>query len=132
MNIGSCADLSGVNAKTIRYYEKIGLIPPAGRGANGYRDYSERDVDILRFIRRSRDLGFSIDEVSSLLDLWLDNSRASADVKAIAARHINEVNEKIRKLETIRDTLTGLSNCCHGDGRPDCPILNDLAGADGE
>ena len=127
MNIGNASQMSGIPAKTIRYYESVGLIPPAGRAANGYRDYDKKDVQVLGFIKRSRSLGFSVDEVSNLLDLWLNGARASADVKSIAISHINNIEEKIHELETIRDTLKNLTKCCHGDDRPNCPILDDLA-----
>lgn len=131
MNIGTAAHKSGVTAKTIRYYESISLIEPAGRAANGYRDYADKDVQILRFIKRSRNLGFSVDEVANLLDLWQNGERASSDVKSIALQHIESVESKIAELESIRDTLKNLTQCCHGDDRPDCPILNDLAGLGG-
>jgi len=128
MNIGSAAKISGVPAKTIRYYEQVGLIPPAGRSANGYRDYDDKDVEILKFIKRSRSLGFSVEEVANLLSLWSDGKRTSADVKAIATSHINQIENKIAELQSILDTLKNLTACCHGDDRPDCPILDDLAG----
>ncbi|MDH5488753.1 MAG: Cu(I)-responsive transcriptional regulator [Rhodospirillaceae bacterium] len=128
MNIGSVAKISGVPAKTIRYYEQVGLIPPAGRAANGYRDYDDKDVEILKFIKRSRSLGFSVEEVANLLSLWSDGKRTSADVKAIATSHINQIESKIAELQSILGTLKNLSACCHGDDRPDCPILDDLAG----
>ncbi len=128
MNIGNASKMSGVPAKTIRYYESVGLIPPAGRTANGYRDYDKKDVEVLRFIKRSRSLGFSVSEVSSLLDLWLNGGRASADVKSIATKHIDAVEQKIAEMQSILDTLKNLTKCCHGDDRPDCPILDDLAG----
>lgn len=128
MNIGQVAKLSDVSAKTIRYYESIGLIPKAARGENGYRDYSERDVEILRFIKRSRNLGFSVEDISNLLDLWQNKQRASADVKAVALKHIEEVENRIQELVSIRDTLKTLTECCLGDDRPDCPILQGLAG----
>ncbi len=131
MNIGNAAKMSGVPAKTIRYYEQVGLIPPAGRAANGYRDYDKKDVEVLRFIKRSRSLGFSVSEVSSLLDLWLNGGRASADVKSIATKHINAVEQKIAEMQSILGTLKNLTKCCHGDDRPDCPILDDLAGMGG-
>ena len=127
MNIGSASKMSGVPAKTIRYYEQVGLIPPAGRAANGYRDYDKKDVQVLRFIKRSRSLGFSVEEVSNLLDLWLNGGRASADVKSIATKHIAEIEEKIIEMQSIVGTLKNLTKCCHGDDRPDCPILDDLA-----
>lgn len=128
MNIGSVAKRAGVTAKTIRYYESIGLIPTASRADNGYRDYGSTDVEMLRFIKRARSLGFSVDDVGSLLNLWRDKTRASADVKAVAIKHIEEVEGRIRELESIRDTLKHLTQCCHGDDRPDCPILEGLAG----
>lgn len=128
MNIGQAAKRSDVSAKTIRYYESIDLIPKAARGDNGYRDYSDNDVEILRFIKRSRNLGFSVGDVSNLLDLWGNTQRASADVKAVALKHIQDVETRIKELESIRDTLKNLTECCHGDDRPDCPILAGLAG----
>ena len=128
MNIGTAARKSGVSAKTIRYYEGIGLIPQAARTANGYRDYGPTDVEILRFIHRARGLGFSVKDVANLVALWRDRSRASADVKALALRHIVEVERRIADLETVRRTLVDLTDRCHGDDRPDCPILEDLAG----
>jgi len=128
MNIGSAAKRSGVSAKTIRYYESVGLIPRAARADNGYRDYATNDVETLRFIKRSRSLGFSVETVASLLDLWRNTSRASGDVKAVALKHIEDVEQRIAELESIRDTLKHLTKCCHGDDRPDCPILEGLAG----
>jgi len=128
MNIGQVASHSGVNAKTIRYYESIGLIPAASRTGSGYRTYSEKDVERLRFIHHSRNLGFSVKDVGTLLDLWRDQKRASADVKSLALSHIAEVDRKIEELRKIRDTLTHLTHRCHGDDRPDCPILEELAG----
>lgn len=132
MNIGSAAKRSGVTAKTIRYYESIGLIPNATRADNGYRDYASNDVETLRFIKRARSLGFSVDDVGSLLSLWHDKSRASGDVKAVALKHIEQVEGRIRELESIRDTLKHLTECCQGDNRPDCPILEGLAGLAGD
>lgn len=128
MNIGQVAKKSGVSAKTIRYYESIGLIPEASRTESGYRTYSDKDVETLRFIHHSRNLGFSVKDVSQLLDLWRDNKRASADVKKLALAHIEEVDRKIEELKNIRNTLTHLTTRCHGDHRPDCPILKELAG----
>lgn len=128
MNIGDAAAWSGVPAKTIRYYESVGLIPPATRTGNGYRDYGRADVETLRFIQRSRRLGFSIRDIANLLALWRDRDRASGEVKALAERHIGEVEKRIAELEGIRDTLVELTRRCHGDNRPDCPILDDLAG----
>jgi len=128
MNIGTAAERSGVTAKTIRYYEDIGLIPPATRAENGYRDYAAKDVETLRFVQRARKLGFSVKDVGNLLQLWQDNGRASADVKAFALSHIQEIEGRIAELQSIRQTLVRLTNSCHGDERPDCPILEDLAG----
>ena len=128
MNIGQAAKKSEVSAKTIRYYESIDLIPKAARADNGYRDYSSNDVEMLRFIKRSRNLGFSVDNVANLLDLWSNKQRASADVKDVALKHIKDVEKRIVELESIRDTLKNLTKCCHGDDRPDCPILEGLAG----
>ena len=127
MNIGEAARRSGVPAKTIRYYESIHLIPEPARRDNGYRTYSERDVDILRFVSRARSLGFSMRDVSSLLALWQDSGRASADVKAVALRNIDRINRKIAELVSIRDILGDLAERCHGDQRPDCPIIEELA-----
>lgn len=127
MNIGTAAGQSGVPAKTIRYYESIGLIPPATRAENGYRDYARTDVETLRFIQRARHLGFPVRDVGNLLALWRDRNRVSADVKAVALRHIEEVEKRIAELESIRRTLVDLTHRCHGDDRPGCPILDDLA-----
>lgn len=126
MNIGEAAGASGVSAKMIRYYEETGLIPPAGRTESGYRKYSARDVHMLRFIRRARDLGFSVEGIGELLSLWRDRSRKSADVKHLALSHLSELRAKIRELESMAETLETLAECCHGDHRPDCPILADL------
>lgn len=128
MTIGQAARRSNVPAKTIRYYEDIGLLSESERAGNGYRVYQERDVDVLRFIKRARDLGFSIEQVTALLALWRDRSRSSAEVKALAEAHVAEVEKKIAELEALRRTLLGLMHDCHGDQRPDCPILDDLAG----
>ncbi len=127
MNIGAAARRSGVPAKTIRYYEEIGLIPKAGRTAGGYRDYDDQDVEMLRFIQRSRALGFPVKEVAELLALWRDRSRSSAQVKELALHRIADIDTKIAELKSIRQTLTDLARRCHGDDRPDCPILEDLA-----
>ncbi len=132
MNIGEAASESGVNAKTIRYYESIGLIPPAIRAENGYRNFSHFDIETLKFIQHARRLGFSVKDVGGLLELWGDKSRTSADVKALALKHISDVEKRIAELESIRNTLIDLTDRCHGDDRPDCPILEDLAaGPDG-
>ena len=127
MNIGEAARRSGLSAKTIRYYEEIELLS-ASRKANGYRDYGDKDVHKLGFLRRARSLGFAIDDCRQLLSLYEDNDRASADVKSLAEDRIVEIDAKILELGSLRETLSGLVSACHGDGRPDCPILKDLAG----
>jgi len=127
MTIGDAAKASGVNAKLIRYYESIGLIPEAGRTASGYRVYSDRDVNVLRFVKRARTLGFGIERIQKLVGLWQDRSRCSSEVKRIAMQHIDELEAKISELQAMRDTLHELADACHGDHRPDCPILKDLA-----
>ena len=131
MNIGSAAERSGLPPKTIRYYEEIGLIPAAGRTEGGYRDYDETDVQILRFLRGARGLGFSVPECRELLSLYRDRDRASADVKAIALQRIEDIERKILELQSMRKTLKTLAERCHGDDRPDCPILEDLAASEG-
>ena len=128
MNIGSVARDTGVPAKTIRYYESIGLIPRAQRSENGYRHYGDTDVEVLRFIQRARRLGFSVNDVADLLALWRDKERASADVKALAQRHVEEMERRIAELDALRRTLVDLAERCHGDDRPACPILDDPAG----
>jgi len=127
MNISSVAEKSGVPTKTIRYYESIGIIPSADRMTNGYRAYGDPDIHTLRFIRRARSLGFSVDEIRGLLDLWRDKRRASNKVKALAAHHLIELDGKIGELQAMRRTLSHLIERCHGDDRPDCPIVDDLA-----
>jgi Cu(I)-responsive transcriptional regulator len=131
MNIGEAAKASGVNAKLIRYYESIGLIPEAGRTASGYRVYSRNDVNVLRFIKRARTLGFSIERIQLLVGLWQDRSRSSAEVKRVALDHVAELEAKIAELRAMSDTLKELAHACHGDDRPDCPILRDLAHEEG-
>ena len=126
MNIGQAAKKTGLSAKMIRYYESIDLLPVAGRTDSGYRQYSQQDLHRLAFIKRSRDLGFSLAEVSQLLALWQDRQRASADVKALAAGHISALERKISELSGLRDTLKELMDSCQGNERPDCPILKDL------
>jgi Cu(I)-responsive transcriptional regulator len=126
MNIGEAATASGVSAKMIRHYEDNGLIARAGRSPAGYRIYGEDDIHVLRFVRRSRDLGFSMKEIQVLLGLWKNRRRASADVKRLAARHVAELDGRIAALQAMRRTLLELSAHCHGDQRPDCPILDDL------
>ena len=131
MNIGRAAKISGVSPKMIRYYEQTGLIPKAARQDSGYRDYDDADVHRLRFIRRARDLGFTVEQIGELLGLWSDRSRASADVKAFALEHIERLKEKMAEIEAMVRTLETLANHCHGDDRPDCPILRDLEATNG-
>ncbi|MDO4906017.1 MAG: Cu(I)-responsive transcriptional regulator [Lautropia sp.] len=126
MNIGEAARATGLSAKMIRYYEQIGLIPPAGRTDSGYRAYSKTDIDRLHFIRRSRDLGFSVAEIRDLLSLWHDESRQSADVKRLAQRHLARLEAKMAEMQQLADTLKMLIGSCAGDERPDCPILEEL------
>jgi MerR family copper efflux transcriptional regulator len=128
MQIGTVSEKSGVPPKTIRYYESIGLIDAAARTATGYRVYGEHDVQTLRFIQRARSLGFSVSEVGNLLALWRDKQRASSQVKALAETHVQRIDAKIVELRGLRETLTHLMERCHGDERPECPILEDLAG----
>lgn len=127
MNIGEAASASGVSAKMIRYYESIGLIANVARTEAGYRVYSYNDVHTLRFIRRARDLGFSVDQMTDLLALWSDRSRASADVKRIAMEHVAELEQKMRELRDMSKTLRHLAEHCHGDDRPHCPIIENLS-----
>ena len=129
MNIGKAAAASGVSAKMIRYYESIGLLAAARRTDVGYRAYSDEDVHVLRFIRRARDLGFSLADIGELLALWRDQGWASADVKGIALAHVAALERKIAELQGMADTLRTLAAHCHGDARPDCPILTDLDAA---
>ena len=127
MNVGLAAEKSGLPAKTIRYYEDIGLIRPA-RAGNGYRDYSADDIHRLTFLKRARGLGFSIEDCRQLMALYRDRSRASHDVREIALSHVSAIEEKIGELQSMRNTLQKLVHACHGDDRPDCPILDDIAG----
>lgn len=127
MNIGDAAERSGVSAKMIRYYEGVGLLPRAARRANGYRDYGEGDVSVLQFIRRTRDLGFSLEEVSALLALWRDRKRPSREVKRLAEAHIADLEARMAAMRGVVRTLRQLTEHCHGDERSDCPILDDLA-----
>lgn len=131
MNIGEAARESGVTAKMIRYYESIDLLSPRGRTDAGYRVYGASEIHTLRFIRQARHLGFSLDDIRKLLALWEDRTRASAEVKAIALQHVADLERRIAQLSEMRDTLTHLADHCHGDTRPDCPILDGLA-SDGE
>ncbi|WP_419953631.1 Cu(I)-responsive transcriptional regulator [Methylobacterium sp.] len=126
MNIGQAAEASGVSAKMIRHYESIGLVPRADRQDSGYRDYGPEDVHRLGFVRRARDLGFSLDRIRLLLGLWGDPSRTSAEVKALALTHIKELEQKARHLQEMATVLRGLTVACDGDGRPDCPIIASL------
>lgn len=127
MNIGQAADQSGIPAKTIRYYESIGLIRPAGRTDGNYRDFDDSAVRMLQFLKRARDFGFSIDDCRELLSLYQDRRRSSADVRTIAERRVAEIDRKVRELLALRGALGQLVERCHGDDRPDCPILDDLA-----
>lgn len=129
MTIGDAAKASGVSAKLIRYYESIGLIPEAGRTASGYRVYSANEVNVLRFIKRARTLGFGIERIQHLVGLWQDRTRCSAEVKRVALAHVAELEAKIAELQAMADTLAELADACHGDDRPECPILKDLAQA---
>ncbi|MBO6902545.1 MAG: Cu(I)-responsive transcriptional regulator [Rhizobiaceae bacterium] len=131
MNIGTAGERAGLPPKTIRYYEDIGLLVPE-RQENGYRDYSDDDVHRLRFLQRSRSLGFSVDECRQLLSLYGDKGRESAEVKAIAETKLAEVQRKIEELQSLRDVLSHLVTHCHGDARPDCPILDELSGKAGD
>lgn len=128
MKIGQASAASGVSQRMIRHYEKIGLIPSAARRESGYRDYDDRDVHSLRFIRRARDLGFPIEDIRALLALWHDRSRSSADVKRLALARAAELKRKERELHEMRRSLEELAARCHGDGRPDCPIIGELEG----
>ena len=129
MNIGEAARASGMSAKTIRYYEAAGLIATAERTGGGYRVYTQADMHVLRFIKRARDLGFSIGRIRRLLDLWQDKSRASRDVKRLALDHIADIAAKIAAMSTVKDAVQDLADMCEGDDRPECPILRDLEGS---
>ena len=126
-NIGEAARRSGVSAKMVRHYESLGLLPSVHRTEAGYRQYGDSEVHTLRFIRRARDLGFSMDEIAQLLKLWQNRRRSSAEVRRIASRHIDDLSRKLAEMEAMRRTLQHLVHCCHGDDRPDCPILDELA-----
>jgi MerR family transcriptional regulator, copper efflux regulator len=127
MNIGEAARATGVTAKMIRYYESVGLLNPVGRTSSGYRVYGDQEVHALRFVRQARRLGFLVEDIRKLLALWQDRSRASAEVKSIALEHVAELDRRIAELTEMRDTLSHLAKHCHGDARPDCPILDKLA-----
>jgi len=129
MNIGEAAALSGVSAKMVRHYEALGLLAKVSRTDAGYRQYGEREVHTLRFIRRARDLGFSIAEISELLKLWQNRRRASGDVKRIALSHVADLDRRMAEMAAMKETLARLASCCHGDDRPDCPILDELGDA---
>lgn len=127
VNIGTAADLSGISAKMVRYYESLGLLPQVARSDSGYRQYSETEVHTLRFIKRARDLGFAMAEIAELVALWQNRRRTSASVKRIAQRHVDELGARIEAMQAMQRTLRQLLHHCHGDERPDCPILDDLA-----
>jgi Cu(I)-responsive transcriptional regulator len=127
MNIGQAAKASGVSTKMIRHYESVGLFPEASRTDSGYRQYTDKEVHTLRFIRHSRDLGFSIEQIRELLGLWQNRRRPSRQVRALAQAHIEELEEKLREIQAMKATLEHLVHCCHGDERPDCPIIDTLA-----
>jgi len=126
-NIGEAAARSGVSAKMIRHYESLSLLPKVGRTASGYRQYGAREVHTLRFVRRARELGFSMVEIAALLKLWQNRRRASADVKRIALKHVADLDRRLSEMAAMKRTLEALDGCCHGDDRPDCPILDELA-----
>ncbi len=127
MNIGAASAATGINAKMIRHYEAIGLLPPPARHENSYRDYGEFEVHELRFIKRARKLGFSISEIGLLLALWRDKGRPSREVQRIANSHLADLEVRIAEMQAMAGTLRELVHACHGDDRPDCPILDDLA-----
>jgi MerR family copper efflux transcriptional regulator len=129
MNIGQASQASGVSAKMIRHYESLGLVAGVARSDAGYRRYDEQALHQLRFIRRARDLGFSTTEIAELLALWRNKRRPSADVKRIALAHAADLGNRVARMQAMQRTLEHLAHCCHGDERPDCPILDDLAGA---
>ena len=128
VNIGVAAQRSGVSTKMVRHYESLGLLSAVQRTDSGYRQYGEADVHTLRFIKRCRDLGFSMAEIAELVGLWQNRRRASSSVKRIAQKHVDELTQRIEAMQSMQRTLSGLLHCCQGDERPDCPILDDLAG----
>ena len=127
MRIQEASRQSGMPAKTIRFYEDIGLVQPAARAANGYRQFDEKDVRTLKFIQRARGLGFTVEDIQKLLSLWHDKRRESAQVKSLALQHVADIEARIRQLEGIKCAIMDVANRCHGDSRPDCPILDELA-----
>jgi Cu(I)-responsive transcriptional regulator len=127
VNIGEAAKASGVSAKMIRHYESIGLVPSAGRTHSGYRTYTESDLHRLRFVKRARNLGFSIKQIEALLALWGDRRRSSAKVKALTQQHITDLETRIAEMEAMKQALQHLAHQCHGDERPDCPIIEELS-----
>lgn len=127
LNIGQAAKSSGVSAKMIRHYESIGIIPKASRSDSGYRIYTSNDVHTLQFVRRARNLGFSMVEIKKLVGLWRNKARASSEVKSMALQHVKDLEAKIVELQEMRDALKNLAHRCHGNDRPDCPILDELA-----
>ena len=127
MNIGEAARAAGVSAKMVRHYEAIGLLLKVQRSDNGYREYDEAAVHTLRFIKRSRDLGFSMAEIAQLLSLWRDRRRSSADVKRMTLRHVQDLERRIAEMQSMKNTLADLAGCCQGNARPECPILDELA-----
>jgi Cu(I)-responsive transcriptional regulator len=127
MNIGQAAKLSGVSAKMVRHYESLGLLPEVARTDSGYRQYTDKEVHTLRFIRRARDLGFSMAEIGELVKLWQNQRRSSSNVKKIAQKHLAEIDARMAEMAAMRKTLQHLVHCCSGDDRPDCPILEELA-----
>ncbi|TWB22089.1 Cu(I)-responsive transcriptional regulator [Nitrospirillum amazonense] len=129
MNIGQASKASGVSVKMIRYYDEVGLVRPSGRTEGNYREYDAREINELRFIKRARGLGFDMTEIAQLLSLWRDRERPSREVKAIAQRHLADLDTRIHEMQAMADTLRHLAHCCAGDDRPDCPILEDLGGA---
>ena len=126
--IGAAAQRAGVSARMVRHYETLGLLPPVARTDSGYRQYTQADVHALRFVRRARDLGFSMAEIATLLGLWQDKARASSQVKQVAQAHIDDLSRRIADMQAMQRTLQQLVQCCHGDARPDCPILDNLGG----
>ncbi|MGC1176093.1 MAG: Cu(I)-responsive transcriptional regulator [Polaromonas sp.] len=128
MNIGEAARRSGVSAKMVRHYESLGLLPQVHRSDSGYRQYTEAEVHTLRFIKRARDLGFSMAEIAELVSLWQNRRRASASVRRIAQKHADELAQRIAAMQSMQQTLAQLVHCCQGNDRPECPILDDLAG----